>query len=51
MLGGPGDLGMFVASNGVSERPPIQLKSGVISVAFSSPYMISLNDQFLIIHG
>ncbi|XP_067944461.1 transforming growth factor-beta receptor-associated protein 1-like [Watersipora subatra] len=50
-LGGPSDLGMFVSASGVSKRPPMQLKNETFALAFSSPYLISLNHEFIVIHN
>jgi len=36
--------------SGVSQRPPIQLKSGTFSLAFSSPYIVSLNSEFVVVY-
>lgn len=42
LLSAPGDLGMFVTSAGVSERPPLPWAKSVVKLVFKAPYIISL---------
>ena len=45
LISGPSALGLFVKSTGISERPPIQWTSDIVAIAYSHPYILSLNDN------
>ncbi len=50
LLGAPGDLGMFVTSAGVSERPPIQWSRPARKFVFSQPYVIAMSDDSITVY-
>ena len=41
VVSGPGNLGMFVKSDGSVSRPPVQWSPGLASITFSPPHIIS----------
>ena len=43
LLRGPGGLGVFVSTQGFSEKPPILFPEGVMAIAFHHPYVITTN--------
>ena len=43
LLTGPGSLGVFVSTEGISERPPIQFSHRVSSLAFHHPYILAVD--------
>lgn len=45
MLNGPGGLGVFVLSQGFSEKPPINFSGPVTALAFHHPYIIAVCGQ------
>ena len=45
LISGPSSLGLFVKSTGISERPPLQWGSDILSIAYSHPYILCLNEQ------
>ncbi|CAL4122719.1 unnamed protein product, partial [Meganyctiphanes norvegica] len=51
LLAGPGNLGMFVTSAGISERPPIQWSDGVSAVSYYHPYILTINNQFIRVYS
>jgi hypothetical protein len=44
-LSGPGGLGVFVLSQGFSDKPPINFSSQVSALAFHHPYIIAVCRQ------
>lgn len=50
MLTGPSALGMFVTSEGISQRPPLQWSENLTSVGYVHPYILAMNDEFITIH-
>ena len=50
LLTGPSALGMFVTSEGISQRPPLQWSENLISVGYVHPYIIAMNDEFITVH-
>ena len=50
LLGGPSALGMFVTSEGISQRPPLQWSDNLISISYLHPYIIAMNDEFITVH-
>ncbi|XP_070566294.1 transforming growth factor-beta receptor-associated protein 1-like isoform X2 [Ptychodera flava] len=51
LLSGPSALGMFVTSEGVSQRPPLQWSSNVMATGFTFPYVCALDDEFITVHS
>ncbi|KAL5007714.1 hypothetical protein ScPMuIL_016520 [Solemya velum] len=51
LLSGPNALGMFVTSDGISERPPLQWSENLLDVSYVHPYIIAMNDEFITIHS
>ncbi|XP_062566210.1 transforming growth factor-beta receptor-associated protein 1-like [Saccostrea cucullata] len=51
LLGGPSALGMFVTSDGISQRPPLQWSDNIVSVSYLHPYIIAMNDEFITVHS
>ncbi|PAA94845.1 hypothetical protein BOX15_Mlig014520g1 [Macrostomum lignano] len=52
LVTGMNNLGIFVsAKDGSSRRPPLQLDSNTLALACASPYVLSLNDEFLTVHS
>ncbi|XP_053384249.1 transforming growth factor-beta receptor-associated protein 1-like [Mercenaria mercenaria] len=51
LLTGPSALGMFVTSEGISQRPPLQWSENLRSVGYVHPYIIAMNDEFITIHS
>jgi len=51
LLSGPGGLGVFVSTQGFSEKPPIQFPVNVTDVAFHHPYIITSNFQGIYIYS
>ncbi|KAI4882914.1 hypothetical protein NFI96_021489 [Prochilodus magdalenae] len=47
LLNGPGNLGMFVMTDGISTRPPVQLPEGVVDAVVDFPYVLALQSQTL----
>ena len=45
LLTGPGGLGVFVLSQGFSEKPPINFSGHVSALAFHHPYIIAVCKQ------
>ncbi|KAK4002769.1 hypothetical protein OUZ56_004571 [Daphnia magna] len=45
LLNGPGGLGVFVLSQGFSDKPPINFSSPVSALAFHHPYVIAVCRQ------
>ena len=45
LLSGPGGLGVFVLSQGFSDKPPINFSSQVSALAFHHPYIIAVCRQ------
>ena len=45
MLSGPGGLGVFVLSQGFSDKPPINFSSPVSALTFHHPYIIAVSRQ------
>ncbi|KAL2098515.1 hypothetical protein ACEWY4_004995 [Coilia grayii] len=45
LLNGPGSLGMFVVSDGISQRPPVPWPAGVLDGAACYPYVLALHGQ------
>ncbi|XP_031436626.1 transforming growth factor-beta receptor-associated protein 1 [Clupea harengus] len=45
LLNGPGSLGMFVMSDGISQRPPVPWPEGVLDAAVCFPYTLALQSQ------
>ncbi|GAB1609663.1 transforming growth factor-beta receptor-associated protein 1-like [Argonauta hians] len=51
LLGGPSSLGMFVTSDGISQRPPLQWSHDLVSVGYVHPYIVALNSEFITVHS
>lgn len=51
LLSAPGALGMFTAASGISLRPPLQWSANLISVVYTHPYILALNDEFITVHS
>ncbi|CAE1177010.1 VPS3 [Acanthosepion pharaonis] len=51
LLGGPNALGMFVTSDGISQRPPLQWSDNLVSVGYIHPYICALNSEFITVHS
>lgn len=51
LLSGPSALGMFVTTEGTSERPPIRWDTGIVSVAYAHPYLLVLSHEFLTVYS
>ncbi|XP_063956642.1 transforming growth factor-beta receptor-associated protein 1-like isoform X1 [Lytechinus pictus] len=51
LLAGPGALGMFVTSGGMSQRPPLKWAESVSAVSYTFPYVVALDDEFLTVHS
>ncbi|KAL3842523.1 hypothetical protein ACJMK2_020527 [Sinanodonta woodiana] len=51
LLSGPNALGMFVTSEGISQRPPMQWSDNLLGVSYVHPYIVSLNDEFITVHS
>ncbi|XP_072162816.1 transforming growth factor-beta receptor-associated protein 1-like [Diadema setosum] len=51
LLTGPGALGMFVTSAGMSQRPPLKWAESVSAVSYTFPYVVALDDEFLTVHS
>ncbi|XP_066500356.1 transforming growth factor-beta receptor-associated protein 1 [Hoplias malabaricus] len=51
LLNGPGNLGMFVTKDGVSEHPPVQWPEGVLDAAVHFPYVLALQSQMVFIYS
>ncbi|CAG2117918.1 unnamed protein product, partial [Medioppia subpectinata] len=47
LISGPSALGLFVKNTGISERPPIQWSSDIVSIAYSHPYILCLTDSLV----
>ena len=50
LLSGPGGLGVFVSTQGFSEKPPIQFPDNVTDIIFQHPYIITSNFQGIYIY-
>lgn len=51
MLNAANALGVFAqVKGGASLRPPLQWSNNVTHVAFTHPYILTLNDEFITIH-
>ncbi len=50
LLSAPSALGMFAKSSGISQRPPLQWSDNLMSVVYTHPYILALNDEFVTIH-
>ena len=50
LLNAPSALGMFATSSGISQRPPLQWSDNLVSVVYTHPYILALNDEFVTIH-
>ena len=50
LLSAPGALGMFTASTGISQHPPLQWSNNLLSVVCLHPYILALNDEFITVH-
>ncbi|XP_056152463.1 transforming growth factor-beta receptor-associated protein 1 [Lampris incognitus] len=51
LLNGPGSLGMFVMTTGISQRPPLQWPAVVLSAAVCFPYILVLQSQALSVYS
>jgi AraC-like DNA-binding protein len=51
LVSAPSALGMFATSSGISQRPPLQWSDNLVSVAYSHPYILALNDEFITVHS
>lgn len=45
LLNGPGNLGMFVTSSGISLRPPVPWPEGVLDAVVHFPYVLALQSN------
>ena len=41
---------MFATTTGISQRPPLQWNNNIVAVAYSHPYILALNDEFITVH-
>ncbi|CAK8694453.1 unnamed protein product [Clavelina lepadiformis] len=44
-------LGVFVSTDGTSNRPPLQWSEGVFAAELAHPFIIALDDEFLTVHS
>lgn len=51
LLAGPSALGMFVTSEGISQRPPLQWSNNMKTVGYVHPYIVAMNDEFITVHS
>lgn len=51
LLAAPNNLGVFVTSAGISQRPPIQWSEGTFQASYIYPYVVAMNDEFITIHS
>ncbi|KAJ8291217.1 hypothetical protein GJAV_G00022730 [Gymnothorax javanicus] len=51
LLHGPGSLGMFVTTSGVSHRPPVQWMEGVLRAVVHLPYVLALSSEAVRIYS
>ncbi|WAR03136.1 TGFA1-like protein, partial [Mya arenaria] len=51
LLTGPSALGMFVTSEGISQRPPLQWSENLLCVGYTHPYILAMNDEFITVHS
>ena len=51
ILNGPNALGVFANSQGVSQKPPLTWSPTTFATAFSHPYVLALDDEFLTVHS
>ncbi|KAM9465991.1 transforming growth factor-beta receptor-associated protein 1 [Clarias gariepinus] len=51
LLNGPGNLGMFVMSGGISQRPPVPWPDGVLDAAVHFPYVLVLQSKALHVYS
>ncbi|CAG2204159.1 TGFBRAP1 [Mytilus edulis] len=51
LLSGPSALGMFVTSDGISQRPPLQWSENIVSMTYVHPYIVAMNDEFITVHS
>ncbi|XP_023220764.1 transforming growth factor-beta receptor-associated protein 1-like [Centruroides sculpturatus] len=47
LIGSPSALGVFVTTEGTSERPPIRWDAEIVAVAYAHPYLLVLSNEFL----
>ena len=51
LLNATSALGIFAqVKGGATSRPPLQWSNNVAQVAFSHPYILTLNDEFITVH-
>ena len=51
LLAGPGNLGMFVTSEGMSVRPPVQWTANLYRIIYTYPYIIGLSPESIMIYS
>jgi len=51
LLAGPGNLGMFVTSEGMSVRPPVQWTANLYRIIYNYPYIIGLSPESIMIYS
>uniref|UniRef100_A0A2R5L6M1 Putative vacuolar assembly/sorting n=1 Tax=Ornithodoros turicata TaxID=34597 RepID=A0A2R5L6M1_9ACAR len=51
LLNGPSALGMFVTTEGVSQRPPLPWAAPVKALTYSHPYVVCLSDDCLDVYS
>jgi len=51
LLPGPGNLGMFVTSEGTSVRPPVQWTAGLHRIVYYHPYIIGLSPECAMVYS
>ncbi|XP_063314706.1 transforming growth factor-beta receptor-associated protein 1 [Pelobates fuscus] len=51
LLAGPGGLGMFATVAGISQRAPVRWSENVIGAAVSFPYVLVLDEEFIMVHS
>uniref|UniRef100_A0A8C5N0V7 Transforming growth factor beta receptor associated protein 1 n=1 Tax=Leptobrachium leishanense TaxID=445787 RepID=A0A8C5N0V7_9ANUR len=51
LLAGPGGLGMFATVAGISQRAPVRWSENVIGAAVSFPYVLALDEEFIMVHS
>ncbi|KAJ9595158.1 hypothetical protein L9F63_013516, partial [Diploptera punctata] len=51
LLSAPEGLGMFVNTEGMSNRPPIQWSYSLLALAYSHPYILGLSDEVIMIYS
>lgn len=51
LLSAPEGLGMFVNTEGMSNRPPIQWSYSLLALAYSHPYILGLSNEVIMVYS